>query len=80
MNILPRTSRFYQNLMAMLLITLITITLSFLAATVVPEARPVIHVTPDAVAMRRESLTLDEALDKSLAYGDYRRVDWSGVA
>lgn len=72
-------NQIYQAALAMALIILITITISLLA-------------TASQYTMRRESdrpipvkaeivLSLDQALNLSLAYGDYRKVnvDWSGV-
>lgn len=73
--------KIYGKVTALLLITLALIVISFLAAIT------------DQQAMKRESnrptpvqgeivLSLDQALNLSLAYGDYRRVnvDWNGVA
>lgn len=75
-------NQIYGKVLAMLLITLITITLSFLAATIVPEARPLKHVTPDIV-MRQESLEItpeyEEAINASLRLGDGRIVNWREV-
>ena len=71
-------NQIYQAVLAMALIILITITISLLATA-----------TAEQQAMRRESipvqgvviLSLDQALNESLAAGDYRRVnvDWEEV-
>ena len=79
-------NQIYSQILAMLLIALITITLSLMAATIVPEARPVIHVMPSEIVMKRESLDLDpafeEALNVSMKRGYCQAVnwEWAGVA
>lgn len=57
-------------------LTILLIILTALFAPVPPAAR---KVTPDLIVMKRESITLGQALDESLARGDGRRVDWNSV-
>lgn len=79
-------SKIYSKFMAALLITIITIALSLMAATIVPEARPVIHVAPDEIVMKRESFEIspefEEALNVSMKRGYCQAVnwEWAGVA
>lgn len=62
---------------AMMLLILVS---SIWFALASQPVQPVRVVTPDAVVMRRESLSLDQALDLSLAMGDGRRVNWEEVS
>lgn len=71
----------YNGLLAMALIILVTITISLLANITAPQQamRRESVITPDLVVVR--PLSLDEALDRSLAIGDGRWFgDWGQVA
>lgn len=66
----------HQIRIAALMLFILASSILFLLSS--PAPQPLRVVVPDLVSVT----TLDEALNLSLAYGDYRRVnvDWNGVA